>query len=267
MAMCWCVYTYIVARSYGSVLMCIHVRCGQVVWQCVQVAAQGDGAGAGHQAGSCGHWPPGDHQGDLHHAAVRQQVHCQILWQLLQKHRPMGKWLRVSCVFARVCACTCVCVGGWGVNVGRRLAACHHCATRNILLERMYCSSDCTQTWSFSECLLVFKCLCTCHLCVCECLLVLKCLCTCYLCVCECLLVLKCLCTCHLCVCVCVCVCVCAMCVCVEWRERVASFNASNFAAMTSPRSFYCRPVDISEVHILHICVKTGLWGEKSVSK
>jgi hypothetical protein len=48
-------------------------------------------AGARDQAGSCGHGPAGDHQGDIHHAAMRQPLRRQVLWQLLQEHRPMGK--------------------------------------------------------------------------------------------------------------------------------------------------------------------------------
>ena len=42
-------------------------------------------------AGSGGHGPAGDHQGDLHHAAVRLLLHRQILWVLLQEHRLVGE--------------------------------------------------------------------------------------------------------------------------------------------------------------------------------
>lgn len=54
--------------------------------------AQGERSGAGHQAGAGGHRPAGDHQGDIHHAAVRQSLRGQILWQLLQKYRFMGRF-------------------------------------------------------------------------------------------------------------------------------------------------------------------------------
>lgn len=44
--------------------------CLQVVRLRVQSPPQGDGRYRRHQTGSCGVRPPGDHQGDLHHAAV-----------------------------------------------------------------------------------------------------------------------------------------------------------------------------------------------------
>lgn len=71
-----------------------HLQAGRgLLWERVQGAAQGVGAGAGHKAGTCGHRPAGDHQGDLHHAAVRQPLRGQVLWELLQEHRPLGKCL------------------------------------------------------------------------------------------------------------------------------------------------------------------------------
>lgn len=72
----------------------------RVLWQRVQGAAQGVGAGAGHQTGARRHGPAGDHQGDLHHAAVRQPLRRQVLRLLLQEHRPLDcdgvLWSRFS---------------------------------------------------------------------------------------------------------------------------------------------------------------------------
>lgn len=52
---------------------------------------QGERPGARDQAGAGGHRPAGDHQGDLHHAAVRQSLRGQILRQLFQEYRSVGK--------------------------------------------------------------------------------------------------------------------------------------------------------------------------------
>lgn len=68
---------------------------------CVPGAAQGERPGAGHQAGPRGHGPAGDHQGDLHHAAVRQPLRRQVLRQLLQEHRPMGERFRGHNMFSK----------------------------------------------------------------------------------------------------------------------------------------------------------------------
>lgn len=65
--------------------------CLQILWQRVQGFVQRAGPDAGHQAGARRHRPSGNHQGDIHHATVRQSVHRQVLWQLLQEHRSMGK--------------------------------------------------------------------------------------------------------------------------------------------------------------------------------
>lgn len=58
----------------------------RVVRQRVQSPAQGVRAGAGYQAGASRHGPAGDHQGDLHHATVRQPLCCEVLWVILQEH-------------------------------------------------------------------------------------------------------------------------------------------------------------------------------------
>lgn len=67
-----------------------HMQAGRgVLWQRLQGPAQGVGPGAGHQAGARRHGPAGDHQGDLHHAAVRQPLRRQVLRLLLQEHRSL----------------------------------------------------------------------------------------------------------------------------------------------------------------------------------
>lgn len=58
-------------------------------------------AGARDQAGPGRHGPAGDHQGDLHHAAVRQPLRGQVLRQLLQEHRPMGEAFRGHNMFSK----------------------------------------------------------------------------------------------------------------------------------------------------------------------
>ena len=47
---------------------------GRKLWVRVQGPSQGEPVGARHQAGAGGHRPPGHHQGDLHHATVRQSL-------------------------------------------------------------------------------------------------------------------------------------------------------------------------------------------------